>query len=630
MTGPPVYLDVEGIPDRNFYYLIGLRIKNGDAFVQYSFWADGVSEERTIWISLLQTLGTIENPQIIHYGSYETVFLKRMEERYSDTLENPAFLNQVVGQSVNLLSVVYAYIYFPTYSNGLKEVARHLGFRWSESNASGLNTIVWRSKWESTQDSNLKEQLITYNGEDCQALEKVANAVVDLCKQVAEGTDAIVHADSLKRDDSYRFRTNDFSLPEFKYINQSAYWNYQRDKIYIRSNERLKRVSRACAKSRPKSLSANKVITCTPPPCCPRCKATAIVKYGKANKVVYDLKFSKGGIKRWMVRYLFHNYLCRRCGARFYPQQRCFTRNKFGSELMAYVIYQIVDLHIPQITVARCLRQLFSLNLERGVVNRLKVRAAQFYKNSYEAILHNIVNGKLIHADETRISIEGNCAYVWVLTNLEEVAYFYTETREGGVVQSLLQKFNGVLVSDFYAAYDSINCSQQKCLIHLMRDLNDDLLKAPFNEEVKVLVREFAILLKPMVETIDRFGLQAKFLRKHKVFVERFYNRLFKRDYQNDTAAKYKKRFEKNRDKLFTFLDCDGVPWNNNNAEHAIKAFARLRRVIGGTSSASGISDYLVLLSICETCKYKGANFLDFLRSEKKDVNEFIKSRLVK
>jgi hypothetical protein len=258
------------------------------------------------------------------------------------------------------------------------------------------------------------------------------------------------------------------------------------------------------------------------------------------------------------------------------------------------------------------------------------VRAAQFYKKSYEAILHNIVNGKLIHADETRISIEGKCAYVWVLTNLEEVAYFYTETREGEVVQSLLREFNGVLVSDFYAAYDSINCPQQKCLIHLMRDLNDDLLKEPFNEEFKALVREFATLLKPVVETIDRFGLQAKFLRKHKVFVERFYNRLFKRDYQNDTAAKYKKRVEKNSDKLFTFLDYDGVPWNNNNAEHAIKAFARLRRVIGGKSSASGIYDYLVLLSICETCKYKGANFLDFLRSGKNDVDEFIKSRLVK
>ena len=46
--------------------------------------------------------------------------------------------------------------------------------------------------------------------------------------------------------------------------------------------------------------------------------------------------------------------------------------------------------------------------------------------------------------------------------NLEEVVYYYTETREGDFLQELLREFRGVLVSDFYAAYDSINCPQQK------------------------------------------------------------------------------------------------------------------------------------------------------------------------
>ena len=32
------------------------------------------------------------------------------------------------------------------------------------------------------------------------------------------------------------------------------------------------------------------------------------------------------------------------------------------------------------------------------------------------------------------------------------------------------------------------------------------------------------------------------------------------------------------RDKLFTFIKYDGVPWNNNNAENAIKRFAYYRR----------------------------------------------------
>jgi hypothetical protein len=78
---------------------------------------------------------------------------------------------------------------------------------------------------------------------------------------------------------------------------------------------------------------------------------------------------------------------------------------------------------------------------------------------------------------------------------------------------------------------------------------------------------------------------------------------------------------------MFTFLDFDDVPWNNNNAEHAIKAFATLRRVIDGTTSEQGIRDFLVLLSLCETCKYKHVEFLDFLRSGSRDVDNFAVSR---
>jgi hypothetical protein len=96
---------------------------------------------------------------------------------------------------------------------------------------------------------------------------------------------------------------------------------------------------------------------------------------------------------------------------------------------------------------------------------------------------------------------------------------------------------------------------------------------------------------------------------------------LSKHAYHTDVAMGYVRRFEKNRGRLFTFLDHDGVPWNNNNAEHAIKAFARLRNVIGGTSTAKGLRDYLTLLSICETCKYKGVRFLDFMLSTESDVD---------
>jgi hypothetical protein len=160
-----------------------------------------------------------------------------------------------------------------------------------------------------------------------------------------------------------------------------------------------------------------------------------------------------------------------------------------------------------------------------------------------------------------------------------------------------------------------------------MRDINDDLFKQPFNDEMKEIGRQFAELLRSIIGSVDRFGLKTRYLRKHRRDVERFYQTLSRQEYDTELAASYVRRFEKNRDRLFTFLDHDGVPWNNNNAEHAIKAFARLRNVIGGTSTAKGLREYLVLLSISETCKCKGVSFLDFLLSEEADVDRFIRKR---
>jgi len=332
------------------------------------------------------------------------------------------------------------------------------------------------------------------------------------------------------------------------------------------------------------------------------------------------------GIKRWITLYRFHRYKCQDCDGTFFPERKGWPQDKFGPGIVAYTVYQNIGLRVPQETVDRSLNKLFGLDLTIGITRRFKAKAAKLYKGSYDALLKQLCNGRLLHADETKISVKGRAGFVWVFANMEEVAYVYSETREGETLQHLLKDFSGVLVSDFYAAYDGIECPQQKCLIHLIRDLNDAVLEYPYDEQLKSLVKTFADLVKPMVETVDRYGLKSHFLRKHLVFVDRFYRRLSGTDFQSESATAIKKRFEKNRNKLFTFLVHDCVPWNNNNAEHAVKAFAKLRQVIQGVTSEKGIRDYLVLLSISQTCKYKELDFLDFLRSGEKDINTFANS----
>jgi hypothetical protein len=129
-----------------------------------------------------------------------------------------------------------------------------------------------------------------------------------------------------------------------------------------------------------------------------------------------------------------------------------------------------------------------------------------------------------------------------------------------------------------------------------MRDLNDAVLEQPYDDELKGIAANFSGLLRLIVQTIDRRGLKHYFLKKHQHHVNRFYHQLSKTKFQSEGALKLKDRFDKNRDKLFTFLGQDGIPWNNNNVEHAIKAFARLRRNIEGLSTPSGIEEYLVLI----------------------------------
>jgi hypothetical protein len=170
--------------------------------------------------------------------------------------------------------------------------------------------------------------------------------------------------------------------------------------------------------------------------------------------------------------------------------------------------------------------------------------------------------------------------------------------------------------------YDAVNCPQQKCLIHLMRDINDDLYRHPYDEDVRSIATEYARLIRPMIETIDKHGLKKRFLTSHVSEVEKFFRWLAAEQFDSETALGYQRRFEKNRGKLFTFLAHDGVPWNNNNAENAIRAFAELRRVAGGAWTEKGLREYLVLLSVCETCKRRGINFLHFMLSGGTNIEE--------
>jgi predicted RecB family nuclease len=638
LIGTPsrIYLDMEGKPDEGFVYLIGMVVIRDGQETHFSFWADSRAQEHEMFEQFLAEMSRYEDFAIFCYGGYEKAFLKRMRKVTTSKQQ----VDRVLDSLVNVLSVVYAHLYFPCYSNSLKEIASGLGGAWSEPDASGLLSLVWRARWEATKDEGWKRKLLTYNLEDCAALKKVTEFIDAIHLGATPSTEAgpakekgppVARVEELDQLGTVTRRGKiEFFHPDYELINKCAHFDYQRRRVYARTSKILRKSrtrTRTCL-NRTVRISQKILVV---DQSCPACGGVEVIQWERGKKGTglstrqkraFDLVFTSGGIKRKVIECRTSVHECRGCGKIFIPDRYERLAKHFHG-LLSWVTYQQVAHRITPNTLKEMLKDFFRLAVCQQEINEFKSIMAQSYQPCYDRLLAKILSGKVLHIDETQVRLRTSKGYVWVLTTTEEVVYMYRPTREGDFLPELLKNFHGVLVSDFYAAYDAINCPQQKCLIHLMRDMNQELLNNPFDTELQSITGPFGILLRAIVSDIDRYGLRRSHLNKHEGSVAGYFESIATRVFRSEAAEALRVRLVKNRDKLFTFIAHDGVAWNNNNAENAIRQFAYYREESAGLLSEAGLKDYLVLLSTCQTCRYKGISFLKFLLSKEQDLDAF-------
>jgi predicted RecB family nuclease len=624
-----VFFDAEGSEDGGFAYLLGVLVVEGDGQEMHSFWADGPGQEVQIFDAFLDLLDGREDFCLFHYGSYERKLLKRMRK----VVNRKGLVDRALDKSVNVLSAIHASVYFPTYSNGLKEIGKYLGCIWTAEDASGLQSLVWRARWDQGREVGWKEKLVTYNAEDCAALRKVTEfvqGVGEAARNRSEGAPAppsssfVAWVDEIATSRRRTWCRPEFVLQDFDQVHRCAFFDYQREKIFLRTSEAIRKACQNLRKQKKAPrLPVNSEVE-VESGTCPYCKSNRIGRFSREthSKLAYDLKFTKGGIRRQVIRYSTVRYLCRDCERSFLPEQYK-RRDKHLHGLKSWAMYQHVVHRISFNHLETMFEDCFGLRVGPWEAHMLKALMANRYRETVKRILARIVASGLALIDETEVRLKKDKGYVWVLTNLEDVVYLYRPNREADFLKELLCEFKGVLVTDFYGGYDSLSCPQQKCLIHLIRDFNNDLMGNPYDEEFKALAGEFGKLLRSIVDTIDKYGLKKHHLHKHKAEVDHHFRALESRVYRSELADSYQKRLLKNEGRLFTFLDYNGVPWNNNPAEHAIHAFAYFREVSDGQLREEGLSDYLVLLSVYQTCKYRGVSFLKFLLSREEDVEVY-------
>src|SRR5262249_35731520 len=160
------------------------------------------------------------------------------------------------------------------------------------------------------------------------------------------------------------------------YVNQCAYFDHQRDKVFARTRPQLKAI-----KNRQKARHAvriNKVVELS---CkrCPACNSKNLFQIGSITRQIIDLKYFRDGVKRWITKYQSWNYRCGKRDHIFTHPEFPQVTTKYGRGLIGWCIYQNVACGQNMLQVRKVLVQVFNLRIGQPQMYRFKAAVAEHY-----------------------------------------------------------------------------------------------------------------------------------------------------------------------------------------------------------------------------------------------------------
>ena len=326
-----------------------------------------------------------------------------------------------------------------------------------------------------------------------------------------------------------------------------------------------------------------------------------------------------------VTRYLTHSGACARCGQRVrsrHPEQISDATGAAGVVIGPRAKALAADLKhrlgVPYGKVAEVLAVGFGLPISRGGLCQADARLAEQARPVYAELIDLIRQSAVAHTDETGWRIGTLAAWLWVFTN-RDLTVYTIETGRGHevVVEILGEAFAGVLVSDYFTAYDHQALAawlKQKCVGHLLNalsELNASKTRGAvrFARDVTAVLRAALTLRdqKPTLPPAD-FAAQAAQLEAQLDGLIAVRRQLTDAD-----NARLAKRRRKHRAHLLRFLYVDGLDATNNQAERMLRPAVITRKTGGCNRTAGGAETHSILASVLTTCRQQGFSILDSL-----------------
>jgi len=345
---------------------------------------------------------------------------------------------------------------------------------------------------------------------------------------------------------------------------------------------------------------------------CPRCGGVLSENHTDSyTRVVEDIVPAKVVVTEYVVRRRY----CRRCRRQVSaPIPNVIgggSNERFGLRLMLLVV-SLKMLGLSYEKVGAHLKLLFDLDLTDAAMLHCVEGVARAFGPRYEELKKDLLKEKSIHGDETSWRIKGRNHWLWAFVGKWSVVYEVDRSRGKDVPRRVLGDYRGTVVSDSWGAWNHIGGRWQRCLVHYLRELKDTLKYkspgaefAPFAKKLRRMLGD-AIRTAEESDPVERLRAKARLEARVDALVASYSSS------KEKNCARFLKRLRRERGMLFTFLEEEGVDWNNNAAERTLRPSVVIRKITYGNQSDEGAHAHAVLMSIRETCTLRKENFFDY------------------
>lgn len=358
-----------------------------------------------------------------------------------------------------------------------------------------------------------------------------------------------------------------------------------------------------------------------------RSEPTARVEHALAHCPDCGTPLAGGSVKRTrevievvpapatVTAHLYLERCCPGCGRRVTPAVelagQVVGRSRLGVGLLSLIATLRSEWRLPIGAIQAYLASVHDLRLSVGAICGALGQVARAGTATVAQTLASIRASPVVHADETGWREAGVNRYLWSFST--PTARYYTfGRREKGIVDQVLgADFSGVLVSDFYAAYDHYPGVQQKCWVHLLRDIHALVHQHPDDGALQQWAATVHDLYTRAVATAAVTTADEEARRQARWRLQSDLHALCQPYLDPASTAPQAllcRRIEKYLHALFVFVLIPDVPADNNPAERSVRHEVIGRKISGGTRSSHGTQTRMTLATLFGTWRVQGRN----------------------